>query len=59
MTNLFVRLTNWLHDERGDFNIGGGGVIWFVVGILAIIALLVWLWINIDVNEDPGAILGL
>ena len=51
MLSLFVRVQNWLHDEEGDFSIGGGGTLGLIAIVLIIICAVVWLWINIDVNE--------
>ena len=50
MLSLWVRVQNWLHDERGDFNFGGG-TLGLIALILFIVCCVVFLWINIDVNE--------
>lgn len=44
-------------DERGDFTIGGGGILGIIAIVLIILCAIVYLWINIDINEDPSAIL--
>lgn len=48
-----------INSERGDFNVGGTGILGLIAVILIIIVAVVWLWLNLDVSEDPAAILSL
>ena len=41
--------------ESGDFNVGGSGILGLIAVILIILVCIVWLWLNIDVSDDPGA----
>ncbi len=51
MNNLILNLMAKIQSEKGQFNLGGGGILGLVLVILLILCAVVFLWINIDVNE--------
>ena len=51
MLSLYVRFTNWIQEERGDFDLGGHGILGLILVLLLIACALVFLWVNIDINE--------
>ena len=63
LTALLAGVDKWARaggdtgGESGQINLGGSGLLGLIALILIIVCAVVWLWLNIDVNEDPAALL--
>ena len=52
IATLIINTLNWINDdERGQWYAGGGGVLGLIVALCIIVACIVFIWVNIDINE--------